>query len=44
MKAAVLHEVSQPSRIEELVVDKPDEHEVLIRTEAAGVCHSISTG
>jgi S-(hydroxymethyl)glutathione dehydrogenase/alcohol dehydrogenase len=40
MKAAVLHEVNQPLAIEEVGINKPGPHEVLIRTAAAGVCHS----
>lgn len=40
MKAAVLREVGRPLEIEEVAVSKPGPHEVLIRTMAAGVCHS----
>src|SRR5450432_3678176 len=40
MKAAVLREVKTPLRIEEVKIGKPGPHEVLIRTAAAGVCHS----
>ena len=40
MKAAVLREVGQPLSIEQLQIGKPGAHEVLIRTAAAGVCHS----
>lgn len=40
MKAAVLREVNQPLVIEELHVDNPGPREVLVRTAAAGVCHS----
>jgi S-(hydroxymethyl)glutathione dehydrogenase/alcohol dehydrogenase len=40
MKAAVLREVGQPLQIEDVQIDKPGPHEVLIRTKAAGVCHS----
>ena len=40
MKAAVLHEVGQPLVIEEVQIDKPGPREVLVRTAAAGVCHS----
>lgn len=40
MKAAVLHGVGQPLSIEEVQIDLPGPHEVLIRTAAAGVCHS----
>jgi S-(hydroxymethyl)glutathione dehydrogenase/alcohol dehydrogenase len=40
MKAAVLREVGKPLRIEDISISKPRAHEVLIRTAAAGVCHS----
>jgi S-(hydroxymethyl)glutathione dehydrogenase/alcohol dehydrogenase len=40
MKAAVLREVKKPLTIEDVQVAKPGPHEVLIRTAAAGVCHS----
>ncbi len=40
MKAAVLREVKKPLVIEEVQITKPGPHEVLIRTAAAGVCHS----
>ena len=40
MKAAVLREVGKPLQIEDVQINKPGPHEVLIRTAAAGVCHS----
>jgi S-(hydroxymethyl)glutathione dehydrogenase/alcohol dehydrogenase len=40
MKAAVLREVGKPLLIEDVAIGKPGPHEVLIRTKAAGVCHS----
>lgn len=40
MKAAVFREVNKPMEVEEVTVDKPSGREVLIRTAAAGVCHS----
>ena len=40
MKAAVLREVGKPLQIEDVQIGKPGPHEVLIRTAAAGVCHS----
>jgi S-(hydroxymethyl)glutathione dehydrogenase/alcohol dehydrogenase len=40
MKAAVLREVRTPLLIEDVKISKPGPHEVLIRTVAAGVCHS----
>jgi S-(hydroxymethyl)glutathione dehydrogenase/alcohol dehydrogenase len=40
MKAAVLRETRKPLVIEDIRISKPGPHEVLIRTAAAGVCHS----
>jgi len=40
MKAAVLRGIQQPLEIEDVQLSKPQAHEVLIRTGAAGVCHS----
>jgi S-(hydroxymethyl)glutathione dehydrogenase/alcohol dehydrogenase len=40
MKAAVLREVGKPLQIEEVRIGKPGPREVLLRTVAAGVCHS----
>jgi S-(hydroxymethyl)glutathione dehydrogenase/alcohol dehydrogenase len=40
MKAAVLREVGKPLQIEQVQINKPGPHEVLIRTVAAGLCHS----
>jgi len=40
MKAAVLREVGQPLTIEDVQIDGPGPSEVLLRTAAAGVCHS----
>jgi S-(hydroxymethyl)glutathione dehydrogenase / alcohol dehydrogenase len=40
VKAAVLFEARTPLSIEEVRVDKPAAHEVLIRTAAVGVCRS----
>jgi len=40
MKAAVLREVNKPLVIEDVAIDNPKAHEVLIRTAAVGVCHS----
>ena len=40
MKAAVFREVNKPMEIEEISVSKPGPREVLIRTKAAGICHS----
>jgi S-(hydroxymethyl)glutathione dehydrogenase/alcohol dehydrogenase len=40
MKAAIFHGPNQPLKIEDVDIDKPRAHEVLIRTVASGVCHS----
>ncbi len=40
MKAAIFREVGQPLEIEEIQISKPGPREVLVRTAAAGVCHS----
>ena len=40
MKAAVLFEAKKPLSIEDVTIDKPRAHEVLIRTVACGVCRS----
>lgn len=40
MKAAVFREVNTPMAIEDIDIAKPGPREVLIRTAAAGVCHS----
>ena len=40
MRAAVLTEPNKPLEILDIDVDKPQANEVLIRTAAAGVCHS----
>lgn len=40
MKAAVLREINKPLEIEDVQHGKPGPREVLIRTAAAGVCHS----
>lgn len=40
MKAAVFREVNQPMEVEDIDLSKPGPREVLIRTAAAGVCHS----
>jgi len=40
VKAAVFREVNVPMEIEEVTVSKPGPREVLIRTKAAGICHS----
>lgn len=40
MKAAIFLGPHQPLIIEEVEVDRPREHEVLVRVVASGVCHS----
>ena len=40
MKAAVLREVNAPLSIEQVQIDNPKSHEVLVRTAACGVCRS----
>ena len=40
MKAAVFREVGKPLEIEDVEISKPGPREVLVRTAAAGVCHS----
>jgi len=40
MKAAVFFGPNQPLKIENIDLDKPLDHEVLVRTAAVGVCHS----
>ena len=40
MKAAVLREIGAPLRLEDVELDEPKPGEVLVRIEAAGVCHS----
>lgn len=40
MKAAIFRALDQPLTIEEIDIDQPGPHEVLIRTMASGVCHS----
>jgi len=40
MKAAVLNQIPGDLEIVDTHVDKPEPHEVLIRTVAAGLCHS----
>ncbi len=40
MKAAIFHGANQPLTVEQVEVDEPQEHEVLVRTVATGVCHS----
>jgi S-(hydroxymethyl)glutathione dehydrogenase/alcohol dehydrogenase len=40
MKAAVSYEINTPMRVEEVTLDDPQDHEVLVKLAAAGTCHS----
>ena len=40
MKAAVLHALKEPLRIEQVPVPEPGHGELLIKVTACGVCHS----
>lgn len=40
MRAAILRKINSPLSIEEIDISKPARREVLIRTVAAGICHS----
>lgn len=40
MRAAVLHATGEPMRLEDLRLDPPRASEVLVRVQAADVCHS----
>ena len=40
MKAAIFHGPHQPLTTEQVEIDKPIDHEVLVRVVASGVCHS----
>jgi S-(hydroxymethyl)glutathione dehydrogenase/alcohol dehydrogenase len=40
MKAAIFHGAHQALTVEDVDIDEPAEHEVLVRVVASGVCHS----
>jgi Zn-dependent alcohol dehydrogenase len=40
MKAAVSYEINSAMRVEEVTLDEPQGHEVLVKLVAAGTCHS----
>ena len=40
MRAAVLHAIGEPLRIEEVPTPRPGPGQVLVKIAAAGVCHS----
>lgn len=39
-RAAILNEYQKPMAVEEIELDKPKEKEVLVKMQAAGLCHS----
>lgn len=40
MKAAILYEPKKPMVVEEITIDDPQDHEVMVKLVATGVCHS----
>ncbi|MBN9493620.1 Zn-dependent alcohol dehydrogenase [bacterium] len=40
MKAAIFHGAHEPLTVEDVEIDKPMAHEVIVKTMASGVCHS----
>lgn len=40
MKAAILYEPNKPMRVEEVTIDDPQDHEVMVKLVATGICHS----
>jgi len=40
MRAAIFHGAQQPLTFEDVEIDKPIDHEVLVRVVGSGVCHS----
>ncbi len=40
IKAAILREVNRPLTVEDVEIDEPGPHEVLVQSVASGVCHS----
>jgi Zn-dependent alcohol dehydrogenase len=40
MKAAVLYGANEPLRVEDVTLDDPQDHEVMVRLVATGICHS----
>jgi len=40
MKAAILYEPNKPMPVEEVTIDDPQDHEVMVKLEATGICHS----
>ena len=39
-RTAVIYAPGEPIRVEEIELDPPKDHEVLVRMVAAGICHS----
>lgn len=40
IRAALLHEPGEPLELAEVLLDEPEAHEVVVRTERVGLCHS----
>jgi len=40
MKAAIFEQVNQPMKIQDIELADPQGREILVRTVAAGICHS----
>jgi S-(hydroxymethyl)glutathione dehydrogenase/alcohol dehydrogenase len=40
MKAAILYEAKKPMQVEEVTIDDPQDHEVMVKLVATGICHS----
>jgi S-(hydroxymethyl)glutathione dehydrogenase/alcohol dehydrogenase len=40
MRAAVLYEARKPMVVEEVTIDDPQDHEVMVRLVVTGICHS----
>lgn len=40
MRAAILEQLNTPLKVEEVELDDPKDHEVLVKLEATGVCHT----
>ena len=40
IKAAILYEVGKPLKVEQVTLDEPQEHEILVKLVACGTCHS----
>jgi S-(hydroxymethyl)glutathione dehydrogenase / alcohol dehydrogenase len=40
VKAAVTHQAGAPFAVEDVAIDRPRDHEVLLDVAASGLCHS----